>query len=94
MFHFITGYTAKVAGTEIGVTEPTATFSACFGDAFIPLHPTFYAEMLSKKMAEHGAQGWLVNTGWSGGKFGVGSVSFFYFSYVLENSIEILKENP
>jgi len=71
-FHFISGYTAKVAGTEAGVTEPTMTFSACFGAPFMPLHPTKYAEMLSRKMKEAGVNVWLVNTGWSGGCYGVG----------------------
>lgn len=72
MYHFISGYTAKVAGTEMGVKEPQATFSACFGEAFLPLHPTIYAELLAKKMKEHGTNAWLINTGWSGGKYGVG----------------------
>ncbi|MGK0412914.1 MAG: phosphoenolpyruvate carboxykinase (ATP) [Polaribacter sp.] len=71
-YHFISGYTAKVAGTEAGVNEPTPSFSACFGAPFMPLHPTKYAEMLSKKMKEAGVNVWLVNTGWSGGKYGVG----------------------
>ncbi|BAT75120.1 Phosphoenolpyruvate carboxykinase [Vigna angularis] len=73
MYHFISGYTALVAGTEEGVKEPQATFSACFGAAFIMLHPTKYAAMLSEKMQNHGATGWLVNTGWSGGSYGCGS---------------------
>jgi len=73
MYHFISGYTAKVAGTERGVTEPQATFSACFGAPFMPLHPTVYAELLAEKIKEHGSQVWLVNTGWTGGPFGVGS---------------------
>ncbi|RMD70159.1 MAG: phosphoenolpyruvate carboxykinase (ATP), partial [Bacteroidetes bacterium] len=72
MYHFISGYTAKVAGTEEGVTEPKATFSACFGAPFMPLHPTRYAEMLGKKMEEHDVRIWLVNTGLSGGPYGVG----------------------
>lgn len=71
-FHFISGYTAKVAGTEAGVTEPTMTFSACFGAPFMPLHPTKYAEMLSRKMSEAKVNVWLVNTGWSGGSYGEG----------------------
>lgn len=71
-YHFISGYTAKVAGTEAGVTEPMPSFSACFGAPFMPLHPTRYAEMLSKKMKDAGVHVWLVNTGWSGGKYGVG----------------------
>ncbi|RYQ81559.1 hypothetical protein Ahy_Scaffold1g107451 isoform A [Arachis hypogaea] len=73
MYHFISGYTALVAGTEDGIKEPTATFSACFGAAFIMLHPTKYAAMLAEKMEKHGATGWLVNTGWSGGRYGYGS---------------------
>jgi phosphoenolpyruvate carboxykinase (ATP) len=73
MYHFISGYTAKVAGTEAGVTEPQTTFSACFGKVFLPLHPTKYAEMLGKKMTENKVNVWLVNTGWSGGSYGVGS---------------------
>lgn len=72
MYHFISGYTAKVAGTEKGVTEPTATFSACFGAPFMVLHPSVYAELLAAKMKEHNATCWLVNTGWSGGPYGVG----------------------
>jgi len=71
-YHFISGYTAKVAGTEAGVNEPTPSFSACFGAPFMPLHPTRYAEMLSEKMQEAGVNVWLVNTGWSGGQYGVG----------------------
>lgn len=73
MYHFISGYTAKVAGTERGITEPQATFSACFGAPFMPLHPTVYAEMLSEKMKKHGSDVWFVNTGWTGGPYGVGS---------------------
>ena len=73
MYHFISGYTAKVAGTEQGVTEPQATFSACFGAAFIVWHPSKYAELLAEKMRRHGSRAWLVNTGWSGGPYGVGS---------------------
>jgi phosphoenolpyruvate carboxykinase (ATP) len=72
-YHFISGYTAKVAGTEAGITEPVAAFSACFGAPFMPLHPTEYADMLSAKMQEAGVNVWLVNTGWSGGGYGVGS---------------------
>ena len=74
MYQFISGYTAKVAGTEAGVTEPQATFSACFGQVFLPLHPTQYAEMLGKKLHQHSnVNVWLVNTGWTGGPYGVGS---------------------
>ena len=68
MYHFLSGYTAKVAGTEIGVTEPQATFSTCFGAAFMPRHPSVYGNLLKKRIAEGGAQCWLVNTGWSGGR--------------------------
>jgi phosphoenolpyruvate carboxykinase (ATP) len=71
-FHFISGYTAKVAGTEAGVTEPTMTFSACFGAPFMPMHPTVYADMLRKKMRESDVNVWLVNTGWTGGPYGEG----------------------
>ena len=72
MYHFISGYTAKVAGTEVGVTEPEATFSACFGAPFLVWHPTKYAELLAEKMKAQGVDVWLVNTGWSGGPYGVG----------------------
>ncbi len=72
MYHFISGYTAKVAGTEMGVKEPEATFSACFGAPFLVWHPTKYAEMLAEKLERHGAQTWLLNTGWTGGPYGVG----------------------
>lgn len=74
MYHFISGYTAKVAGTEVGVTEPQTTFSACFGRVFLPLHPTKYAELLGKKLEEHtDVNVYLINTGWSGGAYGTGS---------------------
>lgn len=73
MYHFISGYTAKVAGTERGVTEPTATFSACFGAPFMMRHPYVYAQLLEKKIRKHNSACWLVNTGWSGGPYGVGS---------------------
>ncbi len=73
MYQFISGYTAKVAGTEAGVTEPKSTFSACFGAPFLPLHPAKYAEMLGKKMNENKVNVWLVNTGWTGGSYGVGN---------------------
>lgn len=74
MYHFISGYTAKVAGTEVGVTEPQTTFSACFGRVFLPLHPAKYAELLGQKLdADKGVNVWLVNTGWSGGSYGVGN---------------------
>lgn len=73
MYHFLSGYTAKVAGTEVGVVEPLATFSACFGAPFMPLHPIRYAEMLGERLEAYGVRIWLVNTGWSGGGYGVGS---------------------
>ena len=73
MYQFISGYTAKVAGTEAGVTEPKSTFSACFGAPFLPLHPAQYAEMLGKKMNAHNVNVWMINTGWSGGAYGTGS---------------------
>jgi phosphoenolpyruvate carboxykinase (ATP) len=73
MYHFLSGYTAKVAGTERGVTEPSATFSTCFGSPFLPLHPGVYAKLLGEKLARHRARVWLVNTGWTGGPYGVGS---------------------
>jgi phosphoenolpyruvate carboxykinase (ATP) len=72
MYHFISGYTAKLAGTERGVTEPQATFSELFGAPFMPLHPTVYADLFGRRLDEHGATCWLVNTGWSGGPYGVG----------------------
>jgi phosphoenolpyruvate carboxykinase (ATP) len=72
MYHFISGYTAKVAGTEVGVKDPEATFSACFGAAFLVWHPTKYAHMLAERMQNHAAGAWLVNTGWSGGAYGTG----------------------
>jgi phosphoenolpyruvate carboxykinase (ATP) len=72
MYHFLSGYTAKVAGTEKGVTEPKATFSTCFGAPFLPLQPSRYARMLGEKIAQHKARVWLVNTGWTGGPYGVG----------------------
>ena len=73
MYHYISGYTAKVAGTEVGVKDPEPTFSACFGGPFLVWHPTKYAELLAEKLRKHGAQTWLVNTGWSGGAYGIGS---------------------
>jgi phosphoenolpyruvate carboxykinase (ATP) len=73
MYHFLSGYTARVAGTEIGVTEPTATFSTCFGAPFMPRHPSVYGNLLKERIAKGGVTCWLVNTGWTGGKFGIGS---------------------
>ena len=72
MYYFLSGYTAKVAGTERGVKEPQATFSSCFGAVFLVWHPTKYAEMLGRLIDEHGSDVWLVNTGWTGGAYGVG----------------------
>jgi phosphoenolpyruvate carboxykinase (ATP) len=73
MYQFMSGYTAKVAGTEAGVTEPKSTFSACFGAPFLPLHPARYAQMLGEKLRKHEVNVWLVNTGWTGGAYGTGS---------------------
>jgi phosphoenolpyruvate carboxykinase (ATP) len=73
MYHFISGYTAKVAGTEVGITDPKTTFSACFGAPFLPLHPAKYAALLGKKLRKSKANVWLINTGWSGGPYGIGS---------------------
>src|SRR5690606_7996201 len=72
MYHFISGYTAKVAGTETGITEPVATFSACFGQAFLPLHPGEYAALLGKRLRRYQVNAWLINTGWTGGPYGKG----------------------
>jgi phosphoenolpyruvate carboxykinase (ATP) len=72
MYHFMSGYTAKVAGTEMGVTEPEATFSACFGAAFMVWHPAKYAELLAERIESQGSKAWLVNTGWTGGPYGTG----------------------
>ncbi len=73
MYHFLSGYTAKVAGTEKGVTEPKATFSTCFGAPFMVWHPTVYAKLLGERIARHRVRAWLVNTGWTGGPYGVGT---------------------
>ena len=73
MYQFISGYTAKVAGTEAGVTEPKPTFSACFGAPFLPLHPGKYAQMLGEKMEKHKVNVWMINTGWTGGPYGIGN---------------------
>ena len=86
-YHFISGYTAKVAGTEAGVKEPMPSFSACFGAPFMPLHPTKYAEMLSKKMLEAGVNVWLVNTGWSGGSYGVGKRMKLKYTRAMINAV-------
>src|SRR5438067_1512505 len=73
LYYFLSGFTAKLAGTEIGVTEPQPTFSTCFGAPFLPQRPTVYARMLGEKLDEHGSTVWLVNTGWTGGPVGDGS---------------------
>jgi phosphoenolpyruvate carboxykinase (ATP) len=86
-YHFISGYTAKVAGTEAGVVEPQPSFSACFGAPFMPLHPTKYAEMLSKKMKESGVNVWLVNTGWTGGPYGVGTRMKLKYTRAMINAV-------
>lgn len=80
IYHFYSGYTAKIAGTELGVKEPTPTFSSCFGEAFLPLKPQVYADLLYKKIHDHGVNVWLVNTGWTGGKYGIGKVYISLFS--------------
>ena len=87
MYHFISGYTAKVAGTEMGVKEPQATFSACFGAAFMVWHPAKYAELLAAQIAKHGSQAWLVNTGWSGGEYGVGERMSLKFTRAILDAI-------
>eukprot|EP00835_Amoeboradix_gromovi_P004725 NODE_387_length_9532_cov_0.176402.p6 type:complete len:166 gc:universal NODE_387_length_9532_cov_0.176402:1743-2240(+) len=87
MYHFISGYTAKIAGTEEGVTEPTATFSACFGQPFLVWHPTKYATMLADQMHKHEANAWLINTGWNGGKYGVGKRISLKYSRAIIDSI-------
>ncbi|WP_411767225.1 phosphoenolpyruvate carboxykinase (ATP) [Winogradskyella sp. A3E31] len=86
-YHFISGYTAKVAGTEAGIEEPVPSFSACFGAPFMPLHPTKYAEMLSKKMKDAGVNVWLVNTGWTGGPYGVGSRIKLKYTRAMINAV-------
>jgi phosphoenolpyruvate carboxykinase (ATP) len=73
MYQFISGYTAKIAGTETGITEPKPTFSACFGAPFLPLHPSRYAEMFGAKIKKHKVKVWLINTGWTGGSYGEGA---------------------
>lgn len=93
MYHYLSGYTAKVAGTELGINEPSATFSSCFGHPFLPLHPTVYAEILGKKMDQHGSCAYLVNTGWSGGKHGIGqrmslTITRKIIDYILGGVIE------
>jgi len=87
MYHFMSGYTAKVAGTEAGVTEPQATFSTCFGAPFMPLPPKVYAEMLGRRLREHSAQCWLVNTGWQGGPYGIGKRMNLPYTRAMVNAV-------
>jgi phosphoenolpyruvate carboxykinase (ATP) len=99
MYHYISGYTAKLAGTEAGVTTPKATFSPCFGGPFLPMHPMRYAALLGEKLARHGVHCWLVNTGWSGGPYGVGSrmkigVSRAVVSAILSGALEKARFTP
>lgn len=94
MYHFISGYTAKVAGTEVGIVDPVATFSSCFGEPFLPHHPTVYAEMLGEKIRKFGVNVWLVNTGWVGGGFGVGNrISLKYTRAMITAAMEGNLEN-
>jgi phosphoenolpyruvate carboxykinase (ATP) len=86
IYHFLSGYTAKVAGTEAGITEPQAVFSTCFGAPFMALHPSVYAELLKEKIEKHNVDCWLVNTGWSGGGYGVGSRMRIAYSRALINA--------
>ena len=89
MYHFLSGYTAKLAGTEAGVKEPTATFSTCFGAPFMALPPRVYAEMLGRRLSEHSAQCWLVNTGWQGGQYGVGKrMQLGYTRAMVDGAVE------
>lgn len=87
MYHFISGYTAKIAGTEDGITEPQATFSACFGAPFLVWHPAKYAGMLAEKMHSHQADAWLINTGWNGGVYGTGKrISLKYTRAIIDGT--------
>lgn len=99
MYQFLSGYTAKVAGTEANITEPSPTFSACFGAPFLPLHPAVYAGLLGKKLEEHGANVWLINTGWTGGPYGVGdriklSFTRAMITAVLEGQMDETETTP
>jgi phosphoenolpyruvate carboxykinase (ATP) len=87
MYHFISGYTAKVAGTEMGITEPQATFSPCFGGPFLMWRPAKYAELLAAKLKQHQANVWLVNTGWSGGSYGSGERMKLKITRAIVNAI-------
>ena len=89
MYHFLSGYTSKLAGTERGIQEPEATFSACFGEPFLPLHPERYAEMLKDLVNRHGAKVYLVNTGWSGGPYGIGErISLPYTRAIIKAALD------
>ena len=96
MFYFMSGYTAKVAGTEVGVTEPQATFSACFGAPFLVWQPSKYAELLADRMRRHGSHAWLINTGWTGGAYGAGSRISIKYTRAIINAIHdgLLDEVP
>ena len=99
MYHYISGYTAKVAGTEAGVTEPKATFSPCFGGPFLPLHPMRYAALLGERLSRHGVRCWLVNTGWTGGPYGVGTrmkieISRAVVTAILSGALEQIPTSP
>ncbi len=94
MYQFISGYTAKVAGTEVGITEPKPTFSACFGAPFLPLHPGHYAHMLGEKMQKHKVNVWMINTGWTGGPYGVGTrIKLAYTRAMITAALEGKLEN-
>jgi phosphoenolpyruvate carboxykinase (ATP) len=98
-YHFLSGFTAKLAGTESGIDEPQPTFSTCFGAPFMPLRPTRYAEMLAERLASHGTNCWLVNTGWSGGPVGTGKrmkigITRALLSAALEGKLERATFNP
>lgn len=99
MYHFLSGYTAKLAGVEVGINEPQATFSACFGAPFLPLHPAVYAKLLGERISEHNTKCWLVNSGWSGGPYGEGkrmdiSITRALISAALKGTIEALCHTP
>ena len=87
MYHFISGYTAKVAGTEKGIDEPVATFSTCFGAPFMMRHPSVYAQLLEKRIQAHNSTCWLVNTGWTGGPYGVGKRMEIRYTRALLNAV-------
>jgi len=96
MYHFISGYTAKIAGTEVGINEPQATFSACFGAAFMVWHPSKYAEILAKRIRENGTKVWFINTGWTGGPYGVGKRFPLKYTRAIVNAIngDVLNDVP